>query len=80
MIDWLTGFYEGMLWKKGKDNAQFLQRKFVLSEKNFTLTYYNKENVSDVPAVRMHFSPSFLIVTGCFRNPKAPRLQSPLKT
>lgn len=44
-----TGFYEGMLWKKGKDNAQFLQRKFVLSEKNFTLTYYNKENESKGP-------------------------------
>lgn len=37
-----------MLWKKGKDNAQFLKRKFVLSEREFTLTYYNKENVSSL--------------------------------
>ncbi|GLD66734.1 arf-GAP with dual PH domain-containing protein 2 isoform X2 [Lates japonicus] len=33
-----------MLWKKGKENTQFLKRKFVLSEREFTLTYYNKEN------------------------------------
>lgn len=43
-----AGFYEGMLWKKGKENTQFLKRKFVLSEQEFTLTYYNKENVSPV--------------------------------
>ena len=42
----IPGFYEGMLWKKGKENTQFLKRKFVLSEREFTLTYYNKENVS----------------------------------
>ena len=42
------GFYEGMLWKKGKENTQFLKRKFVLSEREFTLTYYNKENVSSL--------------------------------
>lgn len=42
----IPGFHEGMLWKKGKENTQFLKRKFVLSEREFTLTYYNKENVS----------------------------------
>lgn len=42
----IPGFYEGMLWKKGKENTQFLKRKFVLSDREFTLTYYNKENVS----------------------------------
>uniref|UniRef100_H2U1W3 ArfGAP with dual PH domains 2 n=1 Tax=Takifugu rubripes TaxID=31033 RepID=H2U1W3_TAKRU len=41
-----TGFYEGMLWKKGKEKMQFLKRKFVLVEREFTLSYYNKENVS----------------------------------
>lgn len=35
-----TGFYEGLLWKKGKEKSQFNQRKFVLSERDFTLTYY----------------------------------------
>ncbi|XP_061604438.1 arf-GAP with dual PH domain-containing protein 1 isoform X5 [Phyllopteryx taeniolatus] len=44
-----TGFYEGMLWKKGKENTQFLKRKFVLSEREFTLSYYNKENESKGP-------------------------------
>jgi len=45
------GVYEGMLWKKGKDNGQFLERKFVLSVSDFTLKYYKedvrkKKNVS----------------------------------
>ncbi|XP_061829430.1 arf-GAP with dual PH domain-containing protein 2 [Nerophis lumbriciformis] len=44
-----TGFYEGMLWKKGKAKSQFLKRKFVLSEPDFTLLYYNKENESKGP-------------------------------
>ncbi|XP_037647242.1 arf-GAP with dual PH domain-containing protein 2 isoform X2 [Sebastes umbrosus] len=48
-ISYTTGFYEGMLWKKGKENTQFLKRKFVLSERDFTLTYYNKENESKGP-------------------------------
>ncbi|XP_023250932.1 arf-GAP with dual PH domain-containing protein 2-like isoform X1 [Seriola lalandi dorsalis] len=45
----IPGFYEGMLWKKGKENTQFLKRKFVLSEREFTLTYFNKENESKGP-------------------------------
>lgn len=44
----IPGFYEGMLWKKGKDSAQFLKRKFVLSDREFTLSYYNKEDVSSL--------------------------------
>lgn len=42
----ISGFYEGMLWKKGKEKTQYLKRKFVLVEREFTLSYYNKENVS----------------------------------
>lgn len=34
------------LWKKGKDNKQFLKRTFLLSRKDFTLRYYIKEDVS----------------------------------
>ncbi|KAF3700271.1 Arf-GAP with dual PH domain-containing protein 2 Centaurin-alpha-2 [Channa argus] len=45
----MPGFYEGMLWKKGKENTQFLKRKFVLSDREFTLTYYNKEDESKGP-------------------------------
>ncbi|CAJ1076601.1 arf-GAP with dual PH domain-containing protein 2 [Xyrichtys novacula] len=48
-VPYTTGFYEGFLWKKGKDNTQFLKRKFVLSEREFTLIYYNKENESKGP-------------------------------
>ncbi|KAM8824973.1 arf-GAP with dual PH domain-containing protein 2 [Synchiropus picturatus] len=39
-----TGFYEGTLWKKGKDKMQFLKRKFVLSQRDRVLTYFNKED------------------------------------
>uniref|UniRef100_A0A3Q2CAG2 ArfGAP with dual PH domains 2 n=1 Tax=Cyprinodon variegatus TaxID=28743 RepID=A0A3Q2CAG2_CYPVA len=39
----------GLLWKKGKENMQFLKRKFVLSEREFTLSYYNKEDESKGP-------------------------------
>ncbi|XP_035470355.1 arf-GAP with dual PH domain-containing protein 2 isoform X2 [Scophthalmus maximus] len=48
-LSYTTGFYEGLLWKKGKENTQFLKRKFVLSEREFSLTYYNKENESKGP-------------------------------
>ncbi|XP_071386794.1 arf-GAP with dual PH domain-containing protein 2 isoform X1 [Centroberyx affinis] len=44
-----TGFHEGMLWKKGKENTHFLKRKFVLSEREFTLAYFNKDNESKGP-------------------------------
>ncbi|XP_043957041.1 arf-GAP with dual PH domain-containing protein 1 isoform X2 [Gambusia affinis] len=48
-LAYTTGFYEGILWKKGKDNMQFQKRKFVLSEREFTLLYYNKEDESKGP-------------------------------
>ncbi|XP_066560314.1 arf-GAP with dual PH domain-containing protein 2 [Amia ocellicauda] len=46
-----SGSYEGFLWKKGRDNGQFLQRKFILSEKDFTLKYYTKEESKGPKAV-----------------------------
>uniref|UniRef100_A0A4W5N6Y3 ArfGAP with dual PH domains 2 n=1 Tax=Hucho hucho TaxID=62062 RepID=A0A4W5N6Y3_9TELE len=48
-LAYTTGFFEGMLWKKGKEKGQFQRRKFVLSEKEFTLAYYNKEDPSKGP-------------------------------
>ncbi|XP_064842959.1 arf-GAP with dual PH domain-containing protein 2-like isoform X1 [Oncorhynchus masou masou] len=48
-LAYTTGFYEGMLWKKGKEKGQFQRRKFVLSEKEFTLSYFNKEDPSKGP-------------------------------
>ncbi|XP_072298317.1 arf-GAP with dual PH domain-containing protein 2 [Eucyclogobius newberryi] len=44
-----TGFHEGLLWKKEKEGSQFNQRNFVLSEKEFTLTYYHKDNECKMP-------------------------------
>lgn len=38
--------FESTLWKKGRDNKQFLKRIFVLSQKDFTLRYFTKEDVS----------------------------------
>ncbi|CAN9505917.1 unnamed protein product [Ophioblennius macclurei] len=48
-LSYTTGFYEGVLWKKGKEVMQFQQRKFVLSEREFTLMYFNKEDESKGP-------------------------------
>ncbi|XP_042283321.1 arf-GAP with dual PH domain-containing protein 2-like isoform X3 [Thunnus maccoyii] len=36
--------FESTLWKKGKDNKQFLKRIFLLSRKDFTLRYFMKED------------------------------------
>ena len=43
---YLAGFREGYLWKRGKDDKKFQKRRFVLSETDNTLKYYNKEDVS----------------------------------
>ncbi|KAM3865503.1 arf-GAP with dual PH domain-containing protein 2-like [Diretmus argenteus] len=40
--------FESVLWKKGKDNKQFLKRTFLLSRKDFTLRYFVRED-SKVP-------------------------------
>ncbi|XP_068193181.1 arf-GAP with dual PH domain-containing protein 1 isoform X3 [Antennarius striatus] len=48
-LPYTTGFHEGILWKKGKKNMRFLKRRFVLSQKAFTLSYFNKENESKGP-------------------------------
>ncbi|KAM9597677.1 arf-GAP with dual PH domain-containing protein 2 isoform 1-T1 [Trichechus inunguis] len=37
------GNREGFLWKRGRDNAQFLRRRFVLLSKEGLLKYYTKE-------------------------------------
>lgn len=35
-----------MLMKRGRDNGQFLSRRFVLSEREGTLKYFTKYDVS----------------------------------
>lgn len=42
---------EVTLWKKGKDNKQFLKRRFLLSRTDFTLRYFIKGDVSCVSYV-----------------------------
>ncbi|KAL4647989.1 arf-GAP with dual PH domain-containing protein 2 [Arapaima gigas] len=44
-----SGYYEGILWKKGKNKKQFLKRRFLLSQKDFTLKYFTKEDSSRSP-------------------------------
>ncbi|XP_036999236.2 arf-GAP with dual PH domain-containing protein 2 isoform X2 [Artibeus jamaicensis] len=46
-----SGNREGFLWKRGKDNAQFLRRRFVLSAREGLLKYYTKEEGKGPKAV-----------------------------
>ncbi|XP_015356662.1 arf-GAP with dual PH domain-containing protein 2 isoform X9 [Marmota marmota marmota] len=45
------GNREGILWKRGKDNAQFLRRRFVLLAREGLLKYYTKEESKGPKAV-----------------------------
>ncbi|XP_026580994.1 arf-GAP with dual PH domain-containing protein 1-like, partial [Pseudonaja textilis] len=46
-----AGYREGYLWKRGRDNGQFLSRKFVLSEREGALKYYNKNDAKEPKAI-----------------------------
>ncbi|XP_062998986.1 arf-GAP with dual PH domain-containing protein 1 isoform X2 [Elgaria multicarinata webbii] len=46
-----AGYREGFLWKRGRDNGQFLSRKFVLSEREGALKYYNKNDAKEPKAI-----------------------------
>ncbi|XP_045443335.1 arf-GAP with dual PH domain-containing protein 2 isoform X6 [Pipistrellus kuhlii] len=59
----LTGNREGFLWKRGRDNAQFLRRRFVLSAREGLLKYYTKEQL--VPLItRNYLKQGFMEKTG----------------
>ncbi|XP_037670007.1 arf-GAP with dual PH domain-containing protein 1 isoform X2 [Choloepus didactylus] len=45
------GYREGVLWKRGRDNGQFLSRKFVLTEREGVLKYFNKNDAKEPKAV-----------------------------
>lgn len=45
------GTRDGMLMKMGRDNGQFLSRRFVLSEREGTLKYFNKNDAKEPKAV-----------------------------
>lgn len=57
----LTGYREGFLWKRGRDNGQFLSRKFILSEREGAMMYFNKHDVS----LSLFCSPSSLVIWMC---------------
>ncbi|XP_074839985.1 arf-GAP with dual PH domain-containing protein 1-like isoform X6 [Carettochelys insculpta] len=40
-----NGLKEGLLWKRGRDNGQFLPRKFLLSERDGCLKYFAKPDI-----------------------------------
>lgn len=42
--EYMNGFMEGYLMKRGKEDSKYQPRKFVLSEAEDTLKYYVKEN------------------------------------
>ncbi|XP_062874797.1 arf-GAP with dual PH domain-containing protein 1 [Trichomycterus rosablanca] len=46
-----TGYREGFLWKRGRDNGQFLSRKFILSEREGALMYFNKHDAREPKAI-----------------------------
>ena len=57
-----SGFMEGYLMKKGRENNQFLPRKFVLSELENTIKYYVKDKkdpkaVIKISDINVAFSP-----------------------
>ncbi|KAG5853995.1 hypothetical protein ANANG_G00032770 [Anguilla anguilla] len=45
------GTRDGMLMKRGRDNGQFLSRRFVLNEREGTLKYYTKYDAKEPKAV-----------------------------
>uniref|UniRef100_H3B771 ArfGAP with dual PH domains 1 n=1 Tax=Latimeria chalumnae TaxID=7897 RepID=H3B771_LATCH len=44
-------YREGFLWKRGRDNGQFLSRKFILSEREGALKYFNKHDAKEPKAI-----------------------------
>nr|XP_058894513.1 arf-GAP with dual PH domain-containing protein 1 isoform X3 [Kogia breviceps] len=45
------GYREGFLWKRGRDNGQFLSRKFVLTEREGALKYFNRSDAKEPKAI-----------------------------
>ncbi|XP_022093683.1 arf-GAP with dual PH domain-containing protein 1-like [Acanthaster planci] len=42
---------EGVMWKKLRDKQNFMERRFVLSETDYTLKYYNRADAKEPKAV-----------------------------
>ncbi|KAF5929350.1 hypothetical protein HPG69_009315 [Diceros bicornis minor] len=48
---WDRRYREGFLWKRGRDNGQFLSRKFVLTEREGALKYFNRNDAKEPKAI-----------------------------
>ncbi|XP_038126012.1 arf-GAP with dual PH domain-containing protein 1-like [Cyprinodon tularosa] len=46
-----AGYREGCLWKRGRDNGQYLSRKFILTEREGVLKYFNKHDAREPKAI-----------------------------
>ncbi|XP_066040178.1 arf-GAP with dual PH domain-containing protein 1-like isoform X2 [Chamaea fasciata] len=46
-LPYSDGVKEGILWKRGRDNGQFLPRKFLLSEREGCLKYFTKQDAKE---------------------------------
>ncbi|XP_046722471.1 arf-GAP with dual PH domain-containing protein 1 isoform X2 [Silurus meridionalis] len=46
-----AGYREGFLWKRGRDNGQFMSRKFILSEREGAMKYFNKHDAREPKAL-----------------------------
>lgn len=57
-----AGYREGFLWKRGRDNGQYLSRKFILSEREGVLKYFNKNDAREPKAIMKIHS-----VNACFQ-------------
>lgn len=66
-----AGYREGFLWKRGRDNGQYLSRRFILSEREGVLKYFNKNDVS------RHIS-SWQFLLSCLRKPSIMPSSMPL--
>nr|XP_060632994.1 arf-GAP with dual PH domain-containing protein 1-like [Anolis sagrei ordinatus] len=42
-----NGLKEGILWKRGRDNGQYLSRRFLLSEREGCLKYFTKQDAKE---------------------------------
>lgn len=49
----MSGYMEGYLMKRGKEDRKYQPRKFVLSEAEDTLKYYVKENKEPKATLRI---------------------------
>lgn len=50
---YMSGYMEGYLMKRGKEDRKYQPRKFVLSEADDTLKYYVKENKEPKATLRI---------------------------